>query len=96
MPATILKAHAGRYASVTWRFPNAPARDVTRQRLDVVLKGTRLVLHQDDGKERVLVPVTRHHFRFADETVAGRLAAGALGASNRWPVLSLRDRDPQQ
>jgi len=70
VPATILQGYAGGYESVTWRFPNAPAREVTRQRLDIVLQGTRLVLHRDGRRERVLVPVNRHHFRFADETVA--------------------------
>ncbi len=70
VPATVLETYSGEYESVSWRFPNAPADEVSRQRLSIAIKDTQLLLRKDDGKQRLLLPVTRQHFRYQDEPVA--------------------------
>jgi len=70
VPTTVLKTYSGEYESVSWRFPNTPAAEVTRQRLVIVLRDAQLMLRKDGQSDRLLLPVTRQHFRFEDEPVA--------------------------
>lgn len=70
LPDTALAARTGDYEAVTWRFPNAPATEVTPAVLSVVQGEAGLLLRRPGKTDRVLAPVTASHFRFADEPLA--------------------------
>lgn len=69
VPAARISDYGGRYRSVTWRFPNAPA-PASEKSLEILLDDDHLTLKDSDGRVRQLIAVNERHFRFAGEPVA--------------------------
>ncbi|MEA3413728.1 MAG: serine hydrolase domain-containing protein [Pseudomonadota bacterium] len=63
-----LKNLAGRYESVTWRFPWQSGGNLP-EIMAVLVEGDGLYLHYD-GEKRKLVPVSHRHFRHVGESTA--------------------------
>ncbi len=70
LPTSTLQQYTGDYASVTWRFPNAPADQVTLNRIRIVNEGGELIWIDSDGERRNLIAVNAQHFRLHNEPVA--------------------------
>lgn len=70
VPEEILDGYTGNYEAVTWRFPNAPATEVSPRRLSVALGDRGLVVRRPGRAGRALLPVTDRQFRFAGQPLA--------------------------
>jgi hypothetical protein len=62
----VLRSYTGSYSPVTWRFPWQDKKESIR----ITFEQGSLYLHERTGGRKRLIPVSRYHFRFEDETVA--------------------------